>query len=98
VRADPRLGHRLPCSEEDITPINYVVLGEADQAIAATQRLLARGILVNPVCFPVVPMGYAGLRITVSRSHTLEDIRTLVGALGEVVEEVCAPTASRRVA
>lgn len=58
-----------------------------------------RGILVNPVCFPVVPMGYAGLRITVSRSHTLEDLRTLVGALGEVVvEEVCAPTASRRVA
>lgn len=97
VLADPRLGPRLASADQEITPINYLVLGEADQAITATQRLLARGILVNPVCFPVVPMGMAGLRFTISRGHTAEDVRALVRALGEVVDEVCPP-AARQVA
>jgi 7-keto-8-aminopelargonate synthetase-like enzyme len=98
VHADPRLAHRVPCPGGGLTPINYIVLGDADQAIAATQKLLARGFLVNPVCFPVVPLGSGGVRFTVCRGHTPEDLRMLVRALGDVAEEVCVPAVPRPVA
>lgn len=84
---EPRLAARLPSEGGSLSPIHYVVLGDADDAILACQRLLARGFLVNPVAFPAVPLKKAGVRFTLVRSHTEADIRGLVAALVEVVGE-----------
>lgn len=73
------------------TPIRYVVLGEGDQAVAAARQLLDRGILVNPVAFPAVPLKQAGIRITVTAAHETADIEELVSALAEVVAPGDAP-------
>jgi 7-keto-8-aminopelargonate synthetase-like enzyme len=88
LAADPVLGPRVPGRGGEPTPVQYVVLGDADQAIAATALLLARGFLVNPVAFPAVPLKRGGVRFTVVRSHTDADVRALVAALAAVVPEV----------
>jgi 7-keto-8-aminopelargonate synthetase-like enzyme len=60
IRANPMLAQRAPVVAGDPTPVYYIVLGDADDAIDATQRLLARGFLVNPVAYPAVPVKQGG--------------------------------------
>lgn len=75
------------------TPIGYLVIGDAEQTLAASRGLLARGFLVNPVAFPAVPLGRGGLRFTITRAHSAQDVTLLIGALTEVVEELAAEPA-----
>ena len=89
LRESPALSSRLPIASDEPSPVQYLVLGDAEQAIAATQRLIARGLLVNPVAFPAVPLRRGGVRFTIVRSHTDADVRRLVSALAVVVAEVC---------
>jgi 7-keto-8-aminopelargonate synthetase-like enzyme len=88
---DPVLGPRLPPRVGALTPVHYVVLGDAEHAIAASARLLAQGFLVNPVAFPAVPHKHGGVRFTLVRPHTDADVRSLVAAIAAVVPEIDAP-------
>ena len=95
--ADPALAPRLPSVSGEPTPIHYVALGEPDDAIAVTARLIEAGYLVNPVAYPAVPRGMSGVRFTVTRAHRVEDVCGLVAALGREVwrlEAVGRPAAS----
>lgn len=69
------------------TPIRFIVLGTGDRVTSAARQLLDRGVLVNPVAFPAVPIRQGGLRISVTATHERSDIKTLVAALAEVVGE-----------
>lgn len=62
------------------TPIQPLVLGENAAAVARSQQLLARGMLVPAIRTPTVPVGTARLRITLSAAHTPEDVARLVEA------------------
>ena len=55
--------------------------GEADNALQLSNKLLEQGILVPAIRYPTVPRGTARLRITVTASHTEEDL----GRLAEVL-------------
>lgn len=68
------------------TPVCYVVLGRADDAIAATAELLAAGLFVNPVAFPAVPLHSGGVRFTITRAQHPEDLETLVGEIAALIE------------
>ncbi len=63
------------------TPIQPLVLGPAAAATAASDALLAQGILVTAIRPPTVPAGSSRLRITLSAAHTDDDIDRLVEAL-----------------
>jgi 8-amino-7-oxononanoate synthase len=67
------------------TPIQPLILGTAARALAASDALWERGIWVTAIRPPTVPEGSARLRITLSASHTDEDIARLVEALAAVM-------------
>jgi 8-amino-7-oxononanoate synthase len=71
-----------------VTPIQPLVIGENDLAVEVSEALRDRGILVPAIRPPTVPQGAARLRISLSASHTMEDLGRLGEALGEVSGEL----------
>jgi 8-amino-7-oxononanoate synthase len=66
------------------TPIQPVVLGSADAALRASQRLRGQGILVPAIRPPTVPEGSARLRITFSAAHEAAHVDRLLDALAAI--------------
>lgn len=64
-----------------ITPIQPLVIGDADAVLQASKNLLKHGIFVSAVRPPTVPIGTARLRITFSASHSENDVDRLLSAL-----------------
>ncbi|MEA3188000.1 MAG: 8-amino-7-oxononanoate synthase, partial [Chthoniobacter sp.] len=58
-----------------------IILGDENTALAAAQWLFERGFLVPAIRFPTVAKGSARLRVTISASHTPEQIGALCEAL-----------------
>lgn len=75
------------------TPIIPVVLGSEAAALAASEALLAQGLLVPAIRPPTVPPGTSRLRIAVSAAHTTEQMVQLDQALGHLTS--MAPTVLR---
>lgn len=67
-----------------MTPIQPLIIGEHDDALRVSYALREQGILVPAIRPPTVPEGSARLRISLSASHTLEDIEQLISALQRV--------------
>lgn len=80
-----RIGWELRPSD---TPIQPIVVGEPDRAVAMSRGLEARGVLVTAIRPPTVPVGTARLRITLTAGHSEADIDRLLEALAEVRESV----------
>lgn len=72
------IGLRLQASS---TPIQPVVLGTEDAALAASEALLEAGLWVPAIRPPTVPSGSARLRVTFSASHSADDVDRLLDAL-----------------
>jgi 8-amino-7-oxononanoate synthase len=72
---------------DSTTPIQPILAGSAQQALAWSRRLEARGILVTAIRPPTVPEGSARLRITLSASHTEQQLERLLDALSTLNEE-----------
>jgi 8-amino-7-oxononanoate synthase len=70
----------LPLMESD-TPIQPLLLGDADTALAAALRLETQGLLVTAIRPPTVPAGQARLRVTLSAAHEEEHVDRLLDAL-----------------
>lgn len=75
---------------ESATPIQPVILGAAERAVAAARQLRARGFLIPAIRPPTVPEGTARLRITFSSLHTEEHVDRLLDALACVQREIDA--------
>jgi len=80
---------RLPLADST-TPIQPVLVGEAQAAVAASERLLAQGLLVPAIRPPTVPAGSARLRVTFSAGHTDQQVDRLVDALVEALADTSA--------
>ncbi|MBA2079884.1 8-amino-7-oxononanoate synthase [Rhodanobacter sp. PCA2] len=61
--------------------IQPLLLGDAQAALDAAQRLEQRGLLVGAIRPPTVPQGQARLRITLSAAHEDEHVDRLLDAL-----------------
>lgn len=67
------------------TPIQPLMVGDPARAVAVSEALRARGILVAPIRPPTVPVGTARLRITLSAAHREDQVDQLVDALASVL-------------
>ena len=67
------------------TPIQPLMLSDAVRALALSQALLERGILVSAIRPPAVPHGGARLRITFSAEHGEAHVDILLDALSELL-------------
>lgn len=74
------LGWQLPVVQSAILPL---MVGAEAEAIALSDQLLEAGVFVPPIRYPTVARGEARLRITVSATHSSDDIKTLLEVLGE---------------
>jgi 8-amino-7-oxononanoate synthase len=72
---------------DSATPIQPVLLGQAEAASAASEALAERGFLVAAIRPPTVPAGTSRLRVTFSAAHEERDVERLVEALAEVLGE-----------
>jgi 8-amino-7-oxononanoate synthase len=72
---------RLLASDTAIQPL---VIGDNDAAVAASEALLADGILVPAIRPPTVPVNTARLRISLSAAHESADVERLAAALTHV--------------
>jgi len=63
------------------TPIQPLLIGDSAQAMAMSQALQNRGILISAIRPPTVPDGTARLRISFSAEHTELHVRQLLDAL-----------------
>ncbi len=73
---------------EGIHPIVPVMLGDAAKTQEISQKLLAKGLFVVGLWFPVVPEGAARLRFQISAAHTHEQIDQALEILSEVGKEM----------
>jgi 8-amino-7-oxononanoate synthase len=76
-----QLGLRLM---DSITPIQPLLVGEAEDALALSSKLKGRGLLVAAIRPPTVPAGGARLRITLTAAHTEQQVDRLLAALAAV--------------
>jgi pimeloyl-[acyl-carrier protein] methyl ester esterase len=73
------------------TPIQALILGEAQAAMAASDALRTRGILVAAIRPPTVPAGSARLRITFSAQHSAQQVERLLEALATLPPVLRSP-------
>ncbi|RZT38573.1 8-amino-7-oxononanoate synthase [Cupriavidus agavae] len=75
-------GWTLGASDTAIQPL---VVGDNAAALALSATLEAEGIRVGAIRPPTVPAGTARLRITLSASHTEQDVARLLAAIARAV-------------
>ncbi len=73
---------------ESATPIQPLLIGEAAAAVTLGKDLRDRGFLVGVIRPPTVPEGAARLRITLSATHSFEQLDHLLDALGSSYREL----------
>jgi 8-amino-7-oxononanoate synthase len=75
---------KLPLMESN-TPIQPLLIGDANAALALSAALEAKGFWVSAIRPPTVPAGSARLRITLSAAHSKEQVEQLLQALAELM-------------
>ena len=75
-----QLGFELMASHTAIQPI---MIGDTHKAMALSQYLESEGVLVTAIRPPTVPDKTARLRVTLSASHSFEDVDELLEALAQ---------------
>lgn len=70
-----------------LTPIQPLLIGDAQQAMQVSARLMQRGFWVAAIRPPTVPAGTSRLRITLSAAHQRDQIDALLDALQAVMAE-----------
>jgi glycine C-acetyltransferase len=71
----------IPESDHPIVPI---MIGDAVEAAAMADRLLAEGIYVRAFSYPVVPRGKARIRTQMSAAHSRNDLDQAITAFEKV--------------
>jgi 8-amino-7-oxononanoate synthase len=69
------------------TPIQPLLVGGNKEAVALSEALRSRGILVPAIRPPTVPKGQARLRISLSAAHSKDDIQKLAETLNALAAE-----------
>jgi glycine C-acetyltransferase/8-amino-7-oxononanoate synthase len=72
-------------SETQIVPL---LVGEADDAMALCERLLAEGIFAQAIRPPTVPPGTCRLRLTTMATHRIADLRHAARLIGAAARDL----------
>ncbi|HEX7617870.1 MAG TPA: 8-amino-7-oxononanoate synthase [Verrucomicrobiae bacterium] len=62
-----------------------ILIGDEFKAVEAAAKLRERNIFVPAIRYPTVARGKARLRVTLTASHSADDVATLKQALGQIV-------------
>jgi 8-amino-7-oxononanoate synthase len=67
-------------------PIISLALGNDDQVITTWKKLMDKRVFCNPVLFPAVKKGKGLIRLSIMRTHTIEQLKLLVSSLESVIQ------------
>ena len=88
-----RIGQFMREAPESLLPpgpaqsaIIPLIIGEEEKSLAASQWLREKGFLIPAIRYPTVARGSARLRVTLSASHTEEQVRGLCETLARLGE------------
>ena len=70
------------------TAIQPLMLGSAQTALAWSEKLLQKNILISAIRPPTVPANSSRLRITFSAAHSEEQVNILLDALAEIKKQL----------
>jgi glycine C-acetyltransferase/8-amino-7-oxononanoate synthase len=87
-------GLPMPATSTQILP---VIVGDAGEAVRASERALERGVFAQAIRPPTVPAGSSRLRLTVMASHTRSELRDAAHLLAKCVSVRAAPHADLQV-
>ncbi len=77
--------HSLPLLDSD-SPIQPVIIGDESETMNISQQLWNDGLFVQGIRPPTVKEGSSRLRITITASHTQQEITYLVDLLGKYIK------------
>jgi glycine C-acetyltransferase/8-amino-7-oxononanoate synthase len=80
-------------SDTQIVPL---VIGEADDAMALCERLLAEGVFAQAIRPPTVPPGTCRLRLTTMATHRIADLRQAAKLIGAAARDLGLASAAMR--
>ena len=80
------LGLELACDE--ISPIQFVRIGDFDRTISVIKEVFSQGFFVNTCAYPAVPKNKCGLRVTITKHINETDISRLLNAIKEAMDLV----------
>jgi 7-keto-8-aminopelargonate synthetase-like enzyme len=80
--------HGLPLISESETPIFFVGVSLPKIGYSIIRRMINDGYYVNAGIFPGVPIKNTGIRFTVTKLHTFQEIENMVAALAHHHAEV----------
>jgi len=66
---------------DSATPIQPLIIGNNDDAVSVSKKLLQRGVLVAAIRPPTVPANSSRLRITLTAAHTEAQVYKLLDML-----------------
>lgn len=72
---------------DSITAIQPIVIGSSEKALALSNKLLEKNILISAIRPPTVPEGTARLRVTLSATHIEEHVDKLLSVLDDVTNK-----------
>ena len=75
------LGYFIANSHSQILPL---MVGDANECMDLSERLLERGVFVQGIRPPTVPPGTSRLRVTVMATHSREQLQRALGAFEEI--------------
>ena len=87
---------RLGLSTDDLSPIFQAQCDSPRIAFAVAERMKEQGYFCCVCVFPAVPMNRPGLRFTVTRYNSPDEILGFLSALGSSFEEVHKKLAQER--
>ncbi|HXK53877.1 MAG TPA: aminotransferase class I/II-fold pyridoxal phosphate-dependent enzyme, partial [Hyphomicrobiales bacterium] len=65
-----------------------IMTGATDRAVRLSKALLGQGFLALPIGYPAVPENKARLRFFISSTHSEDDIRRTINAIGDCLEQI----------
>jgi 7-keto-8-aminopelargonate synthetase-like enzyme len=77
------------------TPIVPLIVGDATDAVSASERALERGVFAQAIRPPTVPAGSSRLRLAVMASHTKSELREAAAVLAAAVSDSARRAAAR---
>jgi 7-keto-8-aminopelargonate synthetase-like enzyme len=80
----------LPLVSTALTPIFYVGIGKTEVGFKMSKFLTEQGLACNLAQFPAVSVQNAGLRITITNHHSIEDLRHLLNTIDSMLAKFLA--------
>jgi 7-keto-8-aminopelargonate synthetase-like enzyme/predicted N-acyltransferase len=78
----------LPLLVENESPIFFLRVGEFRHAFEVARRMKKEGMYVTPSAYPTVPIQRAGIRLSLTSAHELDDVARVVMGLAEHLPSV----------